>query len=177
LSHASRLEHRGHSAVIFRSDRPVGRCSLLINGISSRVHIIDYMEQCHCTRAEAAVHFYDELIKYINGGRTGLPVGFGIPTLAFDRLYIDPEYRRQGHATTLLTYGRAAAINNHLSRLIIAYEPNNRPAECLYRKFGFEDYGGSDGEFQHMVMWLSGDDVYHGSGRRRVRRTAGIRRA
>ncbi len=54
------------------------------------------------------------------------------------RLRYDPDFQRQGLARWLLAYGLLQAEKEGADHAFLEVRAGNRPAQALYRQFGFE---------------------------------------
>ncbi|MGK7881869.1 MAG: ribosomal protein S18-alanine N-acetyltransferase [Crocosphaera sp.] len=76
-------------------------------------------------------------------------------------LMISPEYQGQGLGQLLLYGLLRDAVNRNLERATLEVRVSNKPALCLYQKFGFEVAGKRKGYYQTtgedaLVLWRKG---------------------
>jgi ribosomal-protein-alanine N-acetyltransferase len=84
-----------------------------------------------------------EILREQGGGRA---IGFCNYWLVADELHIlniavHPDFRKQGHASTLLRH--ILAVGREAKARVISLEVrlSNQPAQMLYKKFGFHEVG------------------------------------
>ena len=84
-----------------------------------------------------------ELLRDRPGGRA---IGFCNYWRVADELHIlnvavHPEFRRQGHASTLVRHMLQVARQHQTRVVSLEVRASNRSAQSLYRKFGFREVG------------------------------------
>lgn len=81
----------------------------------------------------------DQLVGYALLDQVSLPKQQHIAYLY--NLYIDPDHRGQGHATTLLNHlSQLARDQAGIERIFITCNRKNQPAKVFYHKNGFTEY-------------------------------------
>jgi ribosomal-protein-alanine N-acetyltransferase len=96
--------------------------------------------------------FSDELarpwarLEVLSQVATGRVVGFCNYWLVADELHIlnvavHPDERRRGHAARLLQHILSEANRSKIRVVLLEVRLSNRPAQELYRKFGFREVG------------------------------------
>ncbi len=107
-------------------------------------------------RMPASRHYLVALCDHVVVGYCGLmatPDGGHITTLA-----VDSEVRRAGIASRLLLVQLRAAVERGLTAVTLEVRITNRPAQELYRRFGFAPGGIRRGYYQDnredaLIMW------------------------
>ena len=79
----------------------------------------------------------DKIVGYIYGYIKSNDGVYLYATVKLDALYVDPNYRNRGIATSLIDYFKNWTIEQNLNDIEISVCSRNNAAKSLYNKLGF----------------------------------------